>query len=246
MLTIKDILMVIISRFKWIALTTVLFAIITCAYTYFYVAPIYSSTASLYVVNNHKTSTDITTSELAASQKLVKTYMVVLKSNTTLQQVAEKLEDFGYYCSVDQLRKMISTASINDTEAFSVTVSSDNPEFARTTVKIILNVLPNEIIRVVDAGAVRIIDDASNPTQAYFPIRKNLFLGAFAGFSLSVAVVLLIAAFDTKVHGEERIRELFEIPIIGCVPSYGDGNSGKNSESRKNKKGSEARGEKRE
>lgn len=236
MLTIKDILLVLISKMKWIILTTFLSGVIAFGYTYFYVAPLYSSTASLYVVNNQKTSTDITTSELTASQKLVKTYIVVLRSNTTLQQVVENLEDLGYYYTVEQLRKMITTASINDTEAFSVTVSSDDPELAKTAVKIILKVLPDEIIRVVDAGAVRIIDDASDPTQAYFPITKNSLLGLFAGFSLAVAVILLIATFDTKVHGEEKIRQLFDIPIIGRIPSYGDNNLGRNIERKKNKK----------
>lgn len=220
MLTIKDILLILKARIKWIVCSAVFFLIAAGVYTHFCIQPMYSSTASLYVVNTQRATTDITAGELTASQKLVKTYMVVLKSNTTMQQVSEQLENFGYSLSPEQIRKMISTGSINDTEAFSITASSPDPELARAVVMIILKVLPNEIIRVVDAGAVRIIDEATYPTEAYFPFIKNIVTGAIVGVVISIAIILLYAVFDTKVHGEEQLRELFTIPIIGRVPSY--------------------------
>ncbi|MGN0505286.1 MAG: YveK family protein [Lachnospiraceae bacterium] len=220
MLTIKDILLVLKAKIKWILISAIIFMIAAGGYTYLWIQPIYSSTASLYVVNTQRVSTDITTGELTASQKLVKTYIVVLRSNTTMQQVSEKLEDLGYSLSPAQIRRMITTGSINDTEAFSITASSADPELARAVVMIILEVLPNEIIRVVDAGAVRIIDEATYPTEAYFPFTKNVVTGAAIGVVLAIAIILLHAVFDTKVHGEEKLKEMFTIPIIGRVPSY--------------------------
>lgn len=220
MLTIKDILLVLKAKIKWIIISTILGIILAGVYTYLWVKPVYSSTASLYVINSQRISENITTGELSASQRLVKTYIVVLKSNTTMQQVSEKLENVGYSLSSDEIINMISCASISDTEAFSITANSTDPELARTVVTIILQVLPDEIMRVVDAGGVKIIDDATYPQDPYYPVSKYLLIGAVAGMSLAIALILLNAVFDTKVHGEERIRELFQIPIIGRVPSY--------------------------
>lgn len=222
MLTIKDVLIVLKSKIKWIILSTILGVILAGGYTHLWVAPEYSSTASLYVINSQRISDNITTVELTTSQRLVKTYIVVLKSNTTMQQVSEKLEKMGYSMTPSEILGMISCAAINDTEAFSITATCSDPELARTIVTIFLQVLPGEIMRVVDAGEVKIIDEASYPSAPYYPLNKNLLIGAIIGIGVAVAIILLNAVFDTKVHGEERIREIFQIPIIGRVPSYDD------------------------
>lgn len=220
MLTIKDILLILKAKIKWIIIATATGMLLAGLYTHFLIKPVYSSTASVYVVNSLRGSEDITAGELTASQKLVKTYIVVLKSNTTMQQVSEKLEAIGYRVSPGQIRQMITTGAIDDTEAFSITAYNVDPELARAVVTTILDILPSEIIRVVDAGAVRIIDNATYATEPYYPFSKNIIIGAAAGIALAVGLILLFAIFDTKVHGEEKLKEIFDIPIIGRVPSY--------------------------
>lgn len=205
---------------KWLIIATVSGMFVAGIYTHFLIQPVFSSTASVYVVNSMRVSDNITTGELTASQRLVKTYIVVLKSDTTMQQVSEKLENIGYYITPGQIRQMVTMGAINETEAFSITASSYDPELARAVVTAILEVLPSEIIRVVDAGAVRIIDNATYATEPYYPLSKNIVIGAATGIMLAVACILLLAIFDTKVHGEEKLKEIFDIPVIGRVPSY--------------------------
>jgi capsular polysaccharide biosynthesis protein len=59
----------------------------------------------MYVYNSSTRSDDITSADLTTSQKLVQTYIVILKSNSVLSDVSERLG--GAYTPED-LRKMLS------------------------------------------------------------------------------------------------------------------------------------------
>ena len=100
-------------------------------------------------VYNRKTTSNITSGDLQTSQKLVSTYIVILKSNSVLNKVAEEL---GGKYSAEDIRKMLTTGAINDTEAFNITITDKNPETAQNIVNTIAKVLPEEIKRVVKAG----------------------------------------------------------------------------------------------
>ncbi|MDO5559239.1 MAG: Wzz/FepE/Etk N-terminal domain-containing protein [Oscillospiraceae bacterium] len=220
MKTIKDILLVLRKQIKWIAASFFLMGLLAAAYTVLFVKPVYSSSASLYVINGSKDKSNISTSEISASQLLVKTYIVVMKSETTLQQVSKKLDESGYTLSVSELRGMISASAIDNTEAFSITSRGTDKELVRVVTSSILDVLPDEIVRVVGAGNVNIIDNASYPGKPVYPLVKNIQYGLAAGLVISVAAVLLQAIFDTKVHSESQLKEEFDIAVIGRIPQY--------------------------
>lgn len=221
MFNIKDILLILKKRLKLIIIAGVIGCAVAAFITYKWVQPTYTSTASFYVINdNYRDSSEISSSELSASQRLVKTYIVVLQSDTTMRQVSQKLEELGYYYTTSQLKGMTGASSINDTEAFRVSVTTNNPELSKTIATIILDVLPAELIRVVEAGSVKVIDTASYPTAGYYPIKKNIAMGLAVGVACAVVYALLYAVFDTRVHGEEDLKRVFTIPIIGYIPSY--------------------------
>lgn len=221
MLNIKDILLVLKKRLKLIIIFGILGVIVAAFITYMWVQPTYTSTASFYVINDtYRETQEISSGELSASQRLVKTYIVVLQSETTMRQVSQRLEELGYSYSTSALRSMTSAAAINSTEAFKVSVTGENPEIVKTIVTIILDVLPGELIRVVEAGSVKVIDTASDPSKGSYPIKKNMAYGLAAGVVAAVAYAILYAVFDTRVHSEEDLKHIFTIPIIGHVPSY--------------------------
>ena len=59
-------------------------------YTFFFITPLYQSSALLYVNNNSldigSTKLNITSGDINASSSLIDTYCVILKSRTTLEQ----------------------------------------------------------------------------------------------------------------------------------------------------------------
>ena len=131
------------------------------AYSVFFVTPMYESEATMYVNNNDiaigNTSVSISSGELTARQKLVDTYIVILKSRTTLNKVKA---DVGLDYSYDKLKKMISAAPVNNTEVFSIKVKSADPEEAMKIANSVAIILKDNISQIVDGSSARIVDYA--------------------------------------------------------------------------------------
>lgn len=178
----------------------------------------YTATASLYVYSDSErpSGSAITQSELTASKTLVDTYIVILKSNTVIDAI---IDDLNLQISTNDLKKMISASSLNGTEAFSVSVTTDDPELSQRIVNSLISIVPNEIVRIVKAGGAEIIDTAKTPTSPSSPsIARNVAIGALIGLLLSFGVFFIIFMSDTVVHTENDLDLNFDIPVLGIVP----------------------------
>ena len=116
-LSIIDILDMMIRHWWILLVTSLVFGAIAFVYAEVFVDPLYRTDGYLYV-NAHRTqSSDITTSGINASQELVITYKEILTRRTFLSGVAADLE---YAYSVNELKRMISMSSVNDTEILEI------------------------------------------------------------------------------------------------------------------------------
>ena len=208
------------KRVLYIILGTLITAVLAGCVTEFFITPKYNASCTLYVYSNtDRVSTDssIGSSELTASQQLVNTYIVVLESDSVLQQVIENLE---LEMTVSQLRSMISCAQINETEVFQVQVTSAVPALAADIANAIADVAPNAIVDMIKAGGVSVIDYAKVPTSPSSPnFKLNIFLGAAAGFIVFFLIFFIKEIFSTTVTEESDLtREFKDIPVIGTIP----------------------------
>ena len=116
------------SKALIIILVALLVASAAFAYTYLFVPAKYEATASIYVNNSSfsfgSTSFSITSSELNASNSLVNTYIYILNSRTTLEDVISRA---GLSYSYEQLKGMLNPKAVTGTAAFDVTVRSSSP-----------------------------------------------------------------------------------------------------------------------
>ena len=135
-------------RHIWIiALVAVLCAAIAFAYAYFFITPTYQSSTMLYVNNGSLSiGKSFSISDLNASKNLVDTYIVILKSRTTLEAVAERAELNMSYSS---LSRKVSAAAVNATEVLRVTVTDTDPERATLIANAIGEVLPERVQTII-------------------------------------------------------------------------------------------------
>lgn len=208
------------NKFIYIIIFTIVAAIVSGLITNFAIKPKYSATTKMYVYSNtDRISTDstITSNEITASQDLVNTYIYILNSDTVLEAV---IKDLNLDMTPNKLKRMISASQAPKTIAFEVTVTANEPKTAAKIANSIAKIAPNEIVRVVKAGGVEIIDYAKVPTKPSSPnLTKNLIIAAFGGFFLSFLAFFLYEFFDTTITGERDIAGEFDIPILGTVPS---------------------------
>lgn len=213
-----------------VVLVTVLFAVAFFGYTAAFVKPLYKAKALMYVNSNSVslggTKVSISQSELTAAKTLVDTYIVIMKTRTTLEEVIERAE-LPY--SYGQLQGMIEASDVNGTEVFSVEVTSTNPREAALIANAIAEILPSKISAIVEGSSARIVDYAVVPAEKDSPsLMKNAVIGAALGFVLSCGVVIVLELLDDKIHDSDYLIQTYDIPVLAVIP---DLLSAKNSNS---------------
>ncbi len=186
----------------------------------FLITPMYRSSVLMYVNNSSfsvgSTSFSISSSELTAAQSLVNTYLVILKTRMTLDEVIREAElDYTY----EELSDMISAGAINSTEVFEIAVTSDDPEEAERIANTIAEVLPDKISDIVDGSSVRIVDYAIVPSQWDSPnVMQFTAVGMVLGFAISCAVIIILKLCDRIIRTEDYLMQNYELPVLACIP----------------------------
>lgn len=223
-------LQVIWQKMWLVVLAAVVFGGAAFAGTYYMITPIYQSSVKLYVnnssINIGSAKYSISSSELSAAQSLVDTYLVILETRTTLNEVILQ-SGCGY--SYNELKNKISASAVNGTEIFEIIVSDPDPDMAVTLANTIANVLPDKIANIVDGSSVRVVDRAVRATNMSSPdYAKNTVVGAMLGIILIVIILILREMFDKIIHNEDSLHQNYDIPVLAVIPDileYEKGNT---------------------
>lgn len=206
----------------WLIIISAIIAGGACfSYAYFLVEPKYQSSALFYVNNSSfsvgNTEFSISSSQISAAQSLVDTYIVILKSRTTLEEVIDKA-GLSYGC--EELSTMIDASAVNSTEIFRVNVKSTDPAEAANIANTICAVLPRTISNVVDGSDVRIVDYAVVSNQRVSPsYTKYTSIGIAVGIVISALIIILSDMLDDVIHDTEYISQSYNIPVLSIIPN---------------------------
>ena len=209
------------DRLWVVILVGILGAAIAFGATRLFVTPMYQSSAMFYVNNSSlsvgDTSFSISSSDITASKSLVESYIVILNTRETLNDV---IDYAGVQYSYKDLRDMISAESVQETEIFRVTVTGPNPEEADDIADAIAYILPNRISDIIEGTSAKIVDSAvvsSVPSSPSYP--KNIAIGCLLGILLTIAVIVLRDVFDITIREEADISRGCSYPILAAVPN---------------------------
>lgn len=217
---LKLLFQALLSKALVIGLAGVVCGIIALLYTLFLVSPKYEANTLLYVNNtslSQGSTSAISSSELSTAQKLVNTYLVILESRTTLDEV---IEQTGVDYTHNQLKRMITAASVNSTEVFEVVVTSTDPEEAATLANAIADILPDKIAAVVNGSSVRVVDRAVVAKNPISPSKmKNTAMGILLGGFAAAVIVVLREVFNESITSEDYLTRTYEkIPLLAVIP----------------------------
>ncbi len=210
----------VLGRIWIVCIAAIACAAITLGATIYLITPKYQSSAVFYVNNSSismgDTSLSITSGDINASKDLVNTYAVILQSRTCLNDVID-YADLAY--SYTELRSMISTSSVNNTEVFQVVVTAPDAKEAETIANAIAYILPNQITDIVEGTSAKIVDYAVVAPKPSSPdYTKNTILGFLIGLGLSVGLIVLYAMQDVTIRTEEDIEQCTNLPILAAIP----------------------------
>ncbi len=220
-----DLIKLLWSKIWIIIISMVLCATIAFSASIFMISPKYTATAMMYVNNSSLSvgSSTITfsSSQLSAAKSLLDVYVIILESRTTLEAAIERA-DLKY--SYGQLKSIVSSSSVNDTEIFNISATCTNPADAELIVDTLVEILPERISDIVDGSSVRVVDHAILPTGSSSPsYTRYAFMGAIVGAVVSVAAIIIRDLMDTTVRDEEYLRNRYNIPVLAVVPDVHGG-----------------------
>ncbi len=214
-ISLMDIFKTIKNNILWIILVTLITTLLSLVVTRFFITPKYTASIMVYVYNEKDSG--YTSSDITLSKSLVNTYVVMLESDTMLNQVINSL-NLDMNCA--QLRKIISASAVNSTEVFKIYVEHPDPRIAKDIADALALLAPDFLTEKAHAGSVEIVDYAQMPVTPTSPsLSRNMLLGLVLGLVASVAVFVVISIFDTKVHDESDVINKFDIPVLGGVPN---------------------------
>ena len=229
----------VVKRAWLIAAVAVLCAVVTLAGTIFLIAPKYQSSAMIYVNNSSLSIGDvsvggITTGDISASKSLVKTYIVILNTRETLNDVID-------YADVDltysELKGMIKAEAVDSTEVFRVTVTSKDPEEATKIASAIAYILPRRIANIIQGTSAVVVDAAVMPTGASSPnYTKNTMIGFLFGIIAVMAAIVMRELLDNTIRSEEDVTQNCQHPILAPVPDLAASGKGQYGYAREGQK----------
>ena len=211
----------ILKKKLWIIVTSALVCgLISGLVSFFALTPIYQANTSLIVNKEvgNKVTEMTTTDDLNYVQKLAITYGEIIKSRAVITPTIEKLDLNMTY---EELASAVSVTNVSDTQIIKISVQHENPKVAMKICNTIPSIFSEEVQRIVKASGVEVIDKAILPTNPIKPNKKmNVLIAMVLGAMVSVFIIFLIEALNTKIKEPKDIEEKLGIPVFGVVPKY--------------------------
>lgn len=207
-----------------IVVVTFIGALIAFALTFFFISPKYRSGFTAYV-NNKSESTaraadSLSSGDTSAQQQLTRTYASIIISRPIIESA---LKDSGLSYSYDDISRDITTSVETNTSLINLYVTLKNKEEAKKLADSIAKIAPDFVADIVEGSSMKIVSYPVVPEKKYSPsYTKATLIGAFAGFVLCAAYVIVRSLLDTTVKDEKALEDRYGISVIGTIPNFSE------------------------
>lgn len=181
----------------------------------------YTASGTMYVNNGNPNLSEYqytNSGDLSSAVQLIKTYMIVVKSDKVMSSILDHLISDYPDVTADYVSSTLSMASVSETGVVRVSSKANNAKLAKDIVNIVMDVAPDEIIRVVGAGKIEIIDYATVPI---FPDAKNAInkglVGALIGITFALGLILLLCLLDQKVVDANSLENNYALSNLASI-----------------------------
>lgn len=204
---------------KWFLLI-LLFIILggSAAAFYNYGAPIrYQSTTTLYV-QPQVTASEVDYQGILTNQRMVKTYVQIMKSRKVVEKVIKQLELNQTY---EEFLQNVTITSSDDTQMISISVKNLNKDSAALIANEFASTFIEEIKESMNITNIVVVDEAianGNPVEPR--IIYNYVIGIGLGAVIGLILAFLLDSMDNKIKNHEDIKKYLKIKTLGVVPDH--------------------------
>ena len=190
-------------------------------YTIRHTVDTYTATATMYVYNGNPNLVNYqytNISDLNSAVQLLDTYMVVVRSNKVMDVVVERLIKDYPSITPGFVSGSLSMGSVSETGVMEIRCRTGDPKLSADICNAVADVAPAEIIRVVSAGNIEVIDYATVPTRpdSKAPVRRSL-RGGLLGGAAAAALLALLFLLNSKVADSKELTDQYTVPVLTSI-----------------------------
>lgn len=235
-ISIQKILGILLHRLPIIFFSALFFGLAFFLYTSFFIKPVYTTSAMIYIQNYGKQtsgeSTDDTESTSdaaggsataqqsnnAAAQKIFNSDLAgsaALASNCiTLFQNSNDITRYYDGCSVS-MRTEDNTFYIN------IEATGTDPQKCANVANIVAEKCGPVFHSHFPYGRIGTIRDAIAPSSPISPNKvTNTLIGVAVGIILACVVAVLLELIDTTVKNDDDLTKMYKIPVFAEIPDF--------------------------
>ncbi len=215
--SLADILAIMIKHFFVIVVCTFIGFLSFFVVNRYITDPSYTAYVQMYVNPNEVTGTgDL--NELNYAQKIISTYINFLRTNQFYEEVTK---GSGLNYTANELKAMTAIRSVDNTEIFEISVTSNDPEDSYLLVKTMQEITPDFIRNIKDSSEINIVDPVILPESPSGPnVLFNTLVGGILGLLFSAVFCFVWEAFNIKIKSKDELVKRYSIPVLGSIPYY--------------------------
>ena len=217
-LNIKDILKILKNRASVIIITVLITTIGSIILTYFFIKPIYLTTAKLFIgmptINDDGSGNS--SWDFSYYKQLIEPYSEIIKSDDLTERVIER---GNLNISPAALSNSLIVQSGGQTMTLSI--YTQNPKEGVEILNAVIDEFIDTSNKLIQNSNISVISSPKIPGVPVSPNKpKNIVFGIGLGLALGVALVLIIEYMDNSVKDEDEAESLMAIPMLGVIPEY--------------------------
>lgn len=221
-------LIVILRRsYKLLIIWTILIGLLGFAIAKIAVIPKYTATTEILVNQKHGNNNGQAYNNQQADVQIINTYKDIITNKVILNQASKELSnsskvarEYGrnYNLPVNQLKKNIKISNEQNSQVFSVAVTTDDAQKSSAAANTIASVFKKRIKKIMSINNVTIVSRATSPASPSFPNTKLFTLaGAVLGFLLTFVYLLVKELMDTTVNTDDFMVNELGLTNLGHV-----------------------------
>lgn len=207
-----------IKKHFWILILSILLSgVLGYGGTKCFIEPQYEASITMIVNTRNNTTDNVTNDNITSAQNLVSTYSVIIKSNTILNQVIDRLNlDMNY----SELEDNVYVNAVDDTQIMRIAVRNSDKLLAKKIVNEIADIAPTVIVDIVEAGSCKVVSTVDTSEKPVTPnVLKNVLLASAIGGILATIGITFVSLLKVKnIVDANDLNNCLDLPVLGIIP----------------------------
>lgn len=206
-----------LKKKAWVfGIALVICALIGFVVSNFLMAPVYTASTRMYVLNRSNEN-NMVYSDFQVSSQMLNDYKVLITGPNVTKKVIEKL---GLDLTPAELAEKITVTAPDDTRVLQINVSDNMAQRAADIANCVREIASAQIKDIMDVDAVKLVYEAEVPQHPSAPsVKKYTVLGAMLGLIASIGMFVVIYIMDDTIRTEDDVEKYLGLSVLAVVPA---------------------------